>query len=200
MKNIVIIGNAPIDTDYSKTVNSADFVIRFNEARNYHENNGTKTDALCINNLSDPARRFAKYKTIKKLPFIEEVKEIWFPRSIGFFPKQFLIKPFRDNTFKRTNYKKHIISRNNLENKKIICFSSDLYIETCNELNIDPKSNNCVPSSGYLAIQYVLQRFQGLNANITLLGFTFMGADCHPWENEKNKVIELQKQKVINLI
>ena len=122
MKNIIILGNADVQTDYSQFVDSADFVIRFNEARNYGKNTGTKVDALCLTNLSTPGRLFAKYQTVKKLSFIDNVKEIWFPRPSNYLPFQFWLKPFNSVAFSHADYRKHIIKRNNLQQKEMPVF------------------------------------------------------------------------------
>ena len=200
MKNIVIVGNADITTDHIQFVNSEDFVIRFNDARNYDKNTGTKVDALCLTNLSTPGRLFAKYKTVQKLPFIECVKEIWFPRPSDYFPFQFWLKPFNPITFSRADYRKHIVARNKLNQKDIISFSDLLYKTCCDELDISCESTQYFPSTGYLAVKYVLQRFEHENIHITLLGFSFEGTDCHCWKNEKNNVIKLQNSKRIHWI
>ena len=199
MKNIIILGNADVKTDYSELVNSADFVIRFNDARNYANNTGVKVDALCVTNLSTPGRLFAKYKTIKKLPFIDNVKEIWFPRPSNYLPFQFWLKPFNSKAFSHADYRKHIIARNNLYEKEIVSFSDELYTACCDELNIDRHSTAHFPSTGYITIKFVLQRFKNQNAKISLIGFSFEGTHCHHWEHEKTNVLALQKNGLIHL-
>lgn len=197
MNNIIIIGNSTVKTDYSEFTNSADFVVRINDARNYRKNTGTKIDALCLTNLSTPGRFFAKYKTVKKLVFIENVKEIWFPRPSNYFPTQFWLKPFNSTVFVNADYRKHIINRNNLQKKEIISFSEELYFSCYNDLNLAYDSKLHFPSTGYLTIKYVLNRFQ--KSNISLIGFSFEGTKCHQWETEKSKVLELQQLGLIRL-
>lgn len=199
MKNIIILGNAEIKNDYSELIDSANFVVRFNEAKNYGGYTGYKADALCLTNLSTPGRFFSKYQTIKKLPFIHDVKEIWFPRPSNYLPFQFWIKPFNKNVFARANYRKHIISRNNLGEKKCISFSESLYANCCRELDIPIESTEFFPSTGYLAINYVCERFKNTNICIILIGFSFQGTDCHHWDKEKQKVIEIQNGNLIKL-
>jgi len=200
MKNIAIVGNAQFNSDYSHVVDSSDFVIRFNEAGYYSKNNGIKVDALCLTNLASPGRTSAKYRTVLKLSFLDEVKEVWFPRP-GPTPWQFWVRPFIRRWFHQANYAKYIVKRNNLKNKKIINFSQELYDQSCIELEIPLSfslgAKEYYPSSGYLAINYVLQRFKSESFKIMLLGFTFNGIDCHHWKRERNMVSKLEKAGVI---
>lgn len=199
MKEIVIIGNGDVTVDYSQLVNSADFVVRINEPRNYGGNSGTKIDALCVTNLSTPGRLFAKYQIIKKLSFIQEVSEIWFPRPSNYSPFQFWIKPFSKNIFAQANYRKHIVSRNALENKGLIDFTKDLYANCCIELDINIESTTYFPSTGYLTIAYIQDRFRYEDTCITLLGFSFQGTPCHKWDKERENVMKMLNDSTLNL-
>lgn len=107
MKEIVIVGNGDVTVDYAQLVNDADFVVRFNEMRNYGGNTGTKVDALCVTNLASPGRKFSKYKTLDNFASIETLKEIWFPRPSNYLPFQFWFKPFSSKAFSRADYRKH---------------------------------------------------------------------------------------------
>lgn len=197
MKEIVIVGNGDVTVDYAQLVNDADFVVRFNEMRNYGGNTGTKVDALCVTNLASPGRKFSKYKTLDNFSSIETLKEIWFPRPSNYLPFQFWFKPFSSKAFSRADYRKHIIKRNNFHGKEIVSFSNELYTACCDELGIDRDAMTLYPSTGYLAIKYVLQRFMALDTRISLIGFTFNGTNCHKWINERKNVFKLEKQGLI---
>jgi hypothetical protein len=199
MKTIIIIGNGKVDTDYSALVEASDFVVRFNQANYYNQNNGVKTDALCITNTGAPARQFAKYKTLNNLPFIKNVKQIWFPRPASYYPAQFWFKPFDRETFERANYERHIISRNDLSNKEIVRFTQELHKAACEDLAITPESAY-IPSTGYLGLKYVLQQHPYQKAKIILIGFGFSGNNIHHWENEKNAVTAMQNLNMIHLL
>lgn len=199
LKHIVIIGNGAINKNFSYFIDSSDFVVRLNEAGNYGGNSGTKVDALCITNLSTPGRLFSKYKKIQKLAFINFVKEIWFPRPSNYLPFQFWLKPFNRVSFSRADYRNHILKRNNLQDKNIISFSEELYTLCCHELGIERDSIEYFPSTGYLSISYVKNRFRHENICITLLGFSFEGTHCHKWEKEKDNVIKMLNDSKLNL-
>lgn len=198
---IIIVGNAPVETDFSDEINSSDLVIRFNEPTksNFNVNTGTKTDILCVTNLSAPGRTFAKYRKLINLPFIKELKEIWFPRPTRKPANQVWFKPWSRQVFRKTDYSKFIISMNSLTNKNIIYFSDQLYRECCHTLNISDNFDLYEPSSGFLAIQYVQQRFDLIVHELLLIGFTFSGSDTHPWQKEKKEVLKLQAHGLLKL-
>jgi hypothetical protein len=189
-----------VTVDYSQLVNSADFVVRFNEMRNYGYNSGTKVDALCVTNISTPGRLFSKSKTLEKFSSIETLKEIWFPRTSNHLPCQFWFRPLSTKVFSCADYRNHIIARNNFHQKNIVYFSDDLYAACCSELDIDCESINFSPSTEYLAIKYVLQRFGTLDTRISLIGFSFDESSCYLYKNEKNSLIELQKRGLIYIL
>lgn len=199
MKEIVIVGNGDVSVDYSQLIDNAHFVIRINESRNYGGHSGTKVDALCVTNLSTPGRLFAKYQTIKKLSFIKEVREIWFPRPSNYLPFQFWIKPFNKNAFIQADYRKHIVSRNCLGQKELFSFSESLYARCCRELDINIESTEYFPSTGYLTIAYVQERFKDEDICITLFGIHFKGTPCHKWDKEKEHVMKMLNDSTLNL-
>ncbi|MDQ5940168.1 MAG: hypothetical protein QG557_1118 [Pseudomonadota bacterium] len=200
MKEIIIIGNSDVNMDYSQRVDGADFVVRFNDMRNYGGNTGTKVDALCVTNLASPGRAFAKYKKLEHFSSLETLKEIWFPRPSRHLAVQFWFKPLSYNVFGRVDYRKHIITRNNFHQKKIVSFSEELYSACCNELGIDRHSVTFFPSTGYLAIQYALTRFAVPDTTISLIGFSFEGNHCHQWLKERNNVFAIQNQGLISVL
>ncbi|MDI1230975.1 MAG: glycosyltransferase family 29 protein [Methylobacter sp.] len=200
MYHIVVIGNADINSDHSKLVDSADLVIRFNEARNYASGlTGHKCDVLCLANTSHPGRTFSKYKTIKKLHFIKDVIDIWFPHPFDCTAKQFWLKPFNKKKFKKTDYSKFILKENELKQKNILFLNEDLFFEACMDLNIIQPSN-LIPSSGYMALKYILKQYGTASVKITVLGFTFTGADGHPWHEEKKCVQAFSQAGLITLL
>lgn len=200
MDHIVVIGNADINSDFSKLVDSADLVIRFNEARNYESGlTGNRCDVLCLANTSHPGRAFSKYKTIKKLPFIEDVIDIWFPNPFDCAAKQFWLRPFNKSKFKKTDYSKFILKENKLKQKNIIFLNEDLFFEACMDLNIIQPSN-FVPSSGYIALKYIMKQYDTAQVKISVLGFTFTGADCHPWHEEKKCVLAFSEAGLVTLL
>jgi hypothetical protein len=199
-KRIVIVGNAKLTEDYSALVDEADMVVRFNDARYYGTGfAGNKTDVLCIANMEHPGRKVAKYKTIKKLAFINQVKAIWFPHFSEFKPAQCWIKPISRARFKQTNYCDWILARNDLTDKNIIHFGSSHYLSACKDLNIT-ETSNLEPSSGYLAIKYIIENYPTDSYEITLFGFTFSGSNSHAWNEEKANIMAWSEKGLVKVL
>lgn len=199
---IAIVGNATVETDLSNEINSSDLVIRFNVAtkNNFNINTGVKTDVLCVNNSCAPGRAYAKYRRLATLPFINELNEIWFPRPASKPASQVWFKPWSRQTFRQTDYSKFIISRNGLTNKKIVYFGDDLFWDCCHMLNIAKDCSLYGPSSGFLALQYVRQQFNLNEHQLLLIGFAFSGSDTHRWQKEKEEVLKLQAQGLLEIV
>lgn len=200
MKKIVIVGNAELKEDYSVLIDGADIVVRFNEAKNYDSGfAGTKTDILCIANIAHPGRRFAKYQTIKKLAFISQVKTVWFPHFFDHIAMQLWIKPISKRRFQKTSYCNLISLRNDLTYKNILYFSNLHNTNACTDLNITELSN-LRPSSGYLAVKYILEHYSTDAFEIIILGFTFSGCIGHPWDEEKANILAWSVKGLIKII
>jgi Glycosyltransferase family 29 (sialyltransferase) len=199
---IFLIGNAPVETDLSEEINSADLVVRFNrpDLHNFNINTGVKTDALCITNLSAPGRGFAKFKQLKDLPFIPNLQEIWFPRPAQNQALQMWLKPWSRSVFRKTDYSKFIIARNGLEKKRIVYFGDQLFSDCCSILDIDDDFSIHEPSSGFLALQYIMRNFDPIAHQLMVTGFTFRGVDVHPWEKEKMEFIKLANSGKLKMI
>jgi len=198
MKQIVILGNAPLDKDYSTMVDQSDFVVRFNVANNYGKFSGIKADALCMSQSGCYGRNLAKRRVIMGLPFIDSVKEIWFPRPIMHTARQIFFRSKNEKILRETDFSRFIIDRNKLQRKRIIYCGQALYDNACSDLNIPNRIDIYEPSSGYLAIKYALEKFDSDDTTIHIIGFTFQGFEGHPWEREKEEIKQLTEKGRLN--
>ena len=200
LERIVLVGNAPLKEDYSALVDGAGMVVRFNNARYFGSGlAGSKTDVLCIANKAHPGRKIAKYQTVKKLAFISHVKAIWFPHYSELNAKQFWFKPISRDRFKQTNYSNWILLRNGLTDKDVLHIGKEQYISARNELKIS-EVVNLEPSSGYMAIKYIVGHYPAHLYEIFILGFTFSGSDAHPWDEEKAKILTWSDKGLLKII
>ena len=199
MKSIIIIGNAEPKKNYSVIIDNADIVVRFNNARNFQSGLvGEKTDVLCIANTGDPGRKFAKYRRIRKLSFIDNVTEVWFPFFSNHLAAQFWFKPFDKNIFNKMDYYYWIIKRNDLTKKQIIHFGLHQNLSAFNELNLENQKFR--PSSGYLVTKYIIEKYSQDNFCITLIGFSFSGSTHHNWKEEEKNFLQLHKNGIITIL
>lgn len=192
---IMVVGNAPLNEDFSALIDRADEVIRFNRANNFGGHGGTRTTVLCLANWGEIGRKIAKRRLLTGLPCFPEVREFWFSRP-SFHESSFLWRKHWRRDFDNLDYSNAIVRRNSLRARTRIFFGADIYrrcLELC-RIEQDVQIPKMQPSTGFLGLQYVLQRYGACGATITLVGFTFAGWERHPWQAEQAVVEALEHE------
>ena len=189
MPSIAIVGNGPVSKDQSGLIDACNVVVRFNEWKNYGQNSGLKADILCITNMGVPANRIIRGALIGKVPHLDQISEIWFPRDsevhkahTAEFAPEYLLNEFDDLSVS-------LLDSNNLSAKRIVRFSAGFNRKIFRTLLLlGHRSFHC-PSTGIFAIEYILgeERFAGYQK--FLFGFGFQGWRGHPWATERDLVI-----------
>lgn len=182
-KRMAIVGSAKFSLDQSENIDKCDFVLRFNECKNFGYYCGERTDAICVTNTGIPADRIITSKSILRSKYYKSLSEVWFPRNCDVHSKHFPAD-YSDKT-------KRIMVSNNLTDKKIIRFGKAFNIFVFDLLKRHSSTAFKCPSTGIFGILYSLYdvRFSGYDKYI--FGFRFQGSDWHPWESEKNIVMGL---------
>lgn len=67
--------------------------------------------------------------------------------------------------------------------------------DLCVRLSIN--SEKVIPSTGIIAIDYCLKRFDLTHFDIYLAGFTFQGSPCHDFDQEKKFIAYLIHQHIV---
>jgi len=170
---IALVGNAPIKHDLSGQIDSCDLVIRCNEAKNIGPNTGSKTDVLCVNNSGEPARRFINCQSLRKERGFPNLSQVWFARGGGYFLR----------------LSEEIITANDLQDVSIRYFSKELDNLAYDQFRRYGAAEGLVPSTGFLALLYILQQKEFEHFEKYVFGFTFDIWFGHPAETEM-KIIE----------
>jgi len=178
VKKLVLVGNASLNKDMSAFIDASDVVIRFNDARTLGVKSGFKTDILCVRNTGGPALCFIANKSVKKYPKFPDLSEVWFPRN--------------GDTF--TEYSEKIIESNELCDVKIRRFSKELNNKVFEKLVVISKSEKIYPSSGFLALSYILETSEFDQYEKYIVGFTFDMWEGHPAKAERILVETYCKQ------
>jgi hypothetical protein len=189
-RRMIILGNAPLKKNMSDYIDASALVVRFNECKNLGRKVGMKTDFLCINNLDRPANRYIRKQLIKKLPFIDSIQEIWMPRcsSVMIENRRKIETSLNEEEFR--DKAEDIILSNSLTEKKIIHFSKELNLQVINNLSDYSSDAFLEPSTGVLAIEYVLSENRFNDYDKILLGFNFKGWFGHPWDAEERLLMD----------
>jgi len=187
-KKIAIVGNANLKSDQSALIDSCDFVVRFNNCRNYGNNSGTKVSAVCITNTTLTDIKDFDYN-LKDRTFHKDISEIWFPRSIPVHKRI-------NHQYDYEDASESIVEVNNLHSCKIVHFSDEMNENVFRLIRENGKKPFICPSSGILAIEYILgeDRFKEYNKFVFGFNFYMRGEDIlgwygHPWRIEKKIVL-----------
>lgn len=182
---LLILGNAPLRENLSEFIDSSDIVLRFNDAFYYGFNTGFKVDILCITNTGSSSLSIATNKEILRKRINEKVSEIWLPRDSAYH-KQYIIENNIDYTLTEFNdYSQEIIESNHLNNKVIKNFSKEFNKTVFNKvINYNPSYFIC-PSTGIMALEYIISDERFSEFEKILVGFTFEGWKGHAWAEEQ---------------
>ncbi|AOT07619.1 glycosyltransferase family 29 protein [Pseudoalteromonas luteoviolacea] len=189
-KNVLIIGNGPVNTDISKQVEEFDRVVRFNFCAGLPAHLGTKCTDLWLSSRGRQAMKIAQQFPRLNLSNLSQVMLT--------DPKQSI---FKQILFKAINRKGKIdfgdkIARH-VDDKQIIQRIDQRYRASVlsDLLKLGkPECKPVCPSSGLLAMHYFIERCQ----HVTITGFGFQGWKRHPWAQEKQYVDKLVKQGKID--
>lgn len=175
--DVVLVGNGPIQENWSGRVSQADHVFRFNFATSDQEKSGTRTDFLAINNVGKPAFQMLS----NGLPSQAAGAHIIFGRSVE----------TNIAYYEKCNLSRHPMCLVSTERAMIKHFA----IEHCSRLSPQQcaatfeclmSSNGnydfAMPSIGFQIFHCLIE--SAPNTQITLIGFTFEGWDGHPWNKE----------------
>jgi len=189
-RNLVVVGSAPLQIDYSALVDSADIVVRFNDCKNIGGASGYKTDILFVNNTGAPARRY-----IAERPFAQksccQSATIWFLRDSGihhrhledmrsYFPN-YPASEFDDLT-------DEIIKANQLQERQTFRASEAFNADFFKKLSSLTTTPFITPSTGILGLEHVMENPVFANYKIHVIGFGFEGWKGHPWSAEKKLI------------
>ena len=185
MRKLAIVGNAPLEKGQAAIIDACEWVVRFNEWKNHRGDSGQRVDVLCVTNTGNPAEIFIRDRLIGSAPFLSHVSEIWFPRDFPAHQQQ--ARQF-DRTYpdrKLLDRSDEIVASNQLHEKRIVRFSSELNQQVFAALRARSATPFLCPSTGALTIAHGLEdpRFAGYEK--LLFGFGFQGWHGHPWEAEK---------------
>ncbi len=190
-KTLIIVGNGPIECDLSKQIDSADYVVRFNQPQTHNGMSGSKTDQLVFATSSKQAWMSLDDQKFLSSKAVTDAKEIVFaihPLIIKKYHPQPNILSYcfgkrADATFKAINTFGEC-------GKTTRLLPPDFYLSAASALGIHDESlKNTFPSTGFLSIWQHLHD-DTHDYTIKICGFGWEGWKRHPWAQEKQWVNE----------
>lgn len=195
VKRIVIVGNGPVVPGLADAIDSADLVIRFNEANIQPDLTGTKTDILFLMNSGKSMQARLETPAYWQESFVLDAKEIILPYHPSIV-KQYHPRPNLLSRLKgrKADWTAETLKKIEALGKKATIIPVDFYYETCRILDISQSELNSVfPSSGLLAIRYTIETLQLESTQVEFCGFSWQGWKRHSWGNEQHWVDEQVK-------
>ena len=186
-KLAIIVGNGPLERDLSVTVDSADFVMRFNEPNLSGGWSGTRTDILVLSVSSKQfQKRMAEPQFVENaaVKAAKEVMLAYHPAIIRkYHPRPNIVQRLKG---RRADWTDRAIEIMHSAGKEVRVMPPQFYLDGCAALRIpQQRMRELFPSTGYLGITYILDRFALSEWDIKLCGFTWEGWKRHPWNEER---------------
>jgi hypothetical protein len=188
-KKIAIVGSAPIETDESTRIDSCDLVVRFNNCKVYGGNSGKKTDILCVNSGGIPVKMMIARKSIFQSQFYSLISEVWVPRVIKIHHDHMREINPQDPGLADEDLSAELIKSNKLDHLPVVRFSDEFNLRVFALLKQEARNPFRCPSTGFFAIQYVLDESRFANWDKLAFGFAFKGWNGHPFMAEKRIVL-----------
>lgn len=188
-RQIMIVGNGPVDAGAAPLIDGADLVIRFNGSRNFGSA-GHKTDIIAVCNTGRPGAVMLADPEWRDSEAVRRTAAIWSVRDPDKFaelkPQLAISHPELDDfcddytdgfaTFATANGKQHRIIHADVHtalDAALLALDAEPYV---------------VPSSGMVVIQALLTDPRHAEDTIILAGFGHSGWDGHPFEAERRLV------------
>lgn len=190
-KRLVVVGNADLPRDFSKLIDSADYVLRFNHPRLLNGWSGTKTSCLMMCNSGKPMQEKLKDQSFVDNQFFQAAQLI----TLVYHPdimKAYFKQPYLTSRLlkhRRLDWTNQAIKVFGGLGKDIVIKSAQFYLSACAEIGIKGEGlKQWFPSTGYLGIWDCLQRFNLDEWDIFICGFTWQGWKHHAWSAEEQWV------------
>lgn len=185
-KTLVLVGNAPLGSDLSQSIDNADYVVRFNDAQHPVGQSGTKTDLLMVAATSKHMQRRLQEPDFMQSPVFKAAQEILLPYHPSiiakYHPQPNILSRLKGRRADWTHQTIDIIG----EYKDIHIMSPQFYMQACAELGIAEKDmKRLFPSTGFLGIWHMLQTHDAGEWDIRICGFTWEGWKRHAWDAER---------------
>ncbi|RKE83942.1 hypothetical protein DFO46_0701 [Rhizobium sp. AG855] len=185
-RQIMIVGNGPVDDGVDVLIDSGDLVIRFNGSRNFGAA-GRKTDVIAVCNTGRPGAAMVADPAWRNSEAVSGTAEIWSVRDPGKFaelkPQLAITHPELDDfcddytdgfaTFAAANGKQHrIITRaaHDALDAELMALDAEPYV---------------VPSSGMVVVHAILSDPGYADDTVILAGFGHAGWGGHPFAAER---------------
>ncbi|MBO9100503.1 MULTISPECIES: Urease operon accessory protein [unclassified Rhizobium] len=182
-RRIAIVGNGSFASAHAGVIDSCDLVIRFNDCRSVGEG-GMRTDVVAVCNTGRPALGMIRSASWRELPAVASASAIWCVRDYHKFAE---LKPKLDPGLEDfcDDYTAEFARFAAMTGKSFEIIPRHHHDRIDVELQRIMSGSYIVPSSGLMALAYVMEEAAGPDDRVILAGFDHKGWNGHPFDAER---------------
>ena len=188
-RSIAIVGNGSFAPSDASAIDKCDVVIRFNDCPSVG-GGGLRTDVIAVCNTGRPAKAMIRQRSWREHPAILQASALWCVRDGARFAE---LEPLltsqcpvlddfcEDFTAEFASFA--------AETEKAFTAIPRLYHDRLDrELQALTSESYIVPSSGLMAITYVIGEVAAAEDMVMLAGFSHQGWNGHPFDAERELI------------
>ena len=193
-RRVVLVGNAPLGRSIAARVDAADHVVRFNKARGFGAESGTRTDELYLVNHGGQMAEWLAEDDLTAHPAVRAARTIVLPVP----PLPGHLSAGEARALERASgvpvdpdrINHHDAARRLLERAghAVLGVDVDEYRAAQDALVGRGTAGEPYPSTGFIAIVRTVARASD-DERVELFGFTFEGWRGHSWDAEREWVL-----------
>jgi hypothetical protein len=185
-RKIAIVGNGSFDRRDAVIIDACDLVVRFNDCRSVGEG-GLRTDVVAVCNTGRPAVSMVRQRSWREHVAVAAASELWCVRDAGKFAElKEKLGPDLEDFCDDYTAEFAMFAAGTAKAFKVIPRHHHDRVDIA--LRKMKSARYVVPSSGLIAITYVLEEVAGLADEILLAGFDHRGWSGHPFETERGLI------------
>ena len=185
---VVVVGNGKLPRDLTDEVESADFILRFNEPKGSIGLSGVKTDMLMVSNSGKPMQRRLRDPGYFRSAIVQNAGEIVFPYH-PYAIRTYMIRPNWMSSLRgrKADWTIQAVEAFGMAGKQVRIMPPSFYEDGCAELGIPRERMRTVfPSTGYLGLRHVFHHYP--EHHVQIRGFSWEGWKRHAWSDERGWV------------
>jgi len=182
-RRVSIVGNGSFSHRDAAIIDHCDLVVRFNDCRSLGEG-GWRTDVVAICNTGRPAASMIRTLSWREHPAVASASEFWCVRDVLKFAE---LKPNLDPELDDfcDDYTAEFAMFAAKKNKTLRVIPRHHHDRIDDELRSMSPDKYIVPSSGMMAIAYLLGHASSSGDEMILAGFDHTGWEGHPFAAER---------------
>lgn len=185
----MIVGNGDIPAGAAEAIDLADLVIRFNDCRTVGIG-GTKTDIVAVCNTGRPGKEMSSSAEWRETDPVRQASAIWSVRNPDKFQamRPAIVEAYPELEDFCDDYSADFAAFALSSGKEHVILPAAVHDGLDDSLHVFAPAPYVCPSSGLIAIAYILETIVRDRDRITIAGFGHTGWDGHPFAAEKQLV------------